>query len=168
MSDRAELGRHIQLLHSKLRQEQCEQEAIRKQLEDPTNLTIREPCNEDPDDIELDSKILRIEQMLDENRGRLLQGIMTREDIIFEVDSIECEITERMDESRPLIDKLNRYKVATREVTRRIMAIVGELSMYTMLSLNLETERESLFENNFDFVDNTRPTDTQTKSIYFS
>jgi hypothetical protein len=172
--DRAELGRHIQLLHSKLRQEQCDQETIQKQLEDPNNLTIREPCNEDPDDIELDSKIQRIEQMLDENRGRLLRGIMTRDNIIFQVESIECEITERMGESRPLIDKLNRYKVATREITRRIMALLGELSMYKMLSLNLETERESLFENNFDFVDNgvslsnTRPTDIQTKSTYFS
>lgn len=148
ISVQSELDSRTKLLHSDLRHELCEQAKIQEQLLDPNNsLRSQQSTSEDPDNIELDNKILRIERKLDENRERIFQGIMSRDDLVALVDKMDIEMKEHMDESKPLMDKLNRSKAATQEATRRIMAVLGELSMYQRLSLKLETERKGLLQS---------------------
>jgi len=147
MSDRAEIDNHVQMLNAKLRDELQVQDKILKHLEDPDHsLRIHESDKDDPDDDELDDKFQDLNRRLDENRGRFLQKCWTRDDIIRQVQDMEIQITNKMNDSKPFMDKLNRCKFATREITRRVMAALGELTMYKMLCLRLEDERLNLLQ----------------------
>jgi hypothetical protein len=145
MIDCNDINGRIAKLQSELQHELINREKVKKQLEHPTNARVlSDEHTQDPDDHELDDRILAVESKIDESRGRLLQRNMIRDDIAKQVDELKTELSKQIHMTKPLLEKLNRQKSESRTTTRRMMASLSELSMYQMLRLKLEIERDNV------------------------
>jgi len=130
-------------------------------LEDPTECERwRELGGEDPDDEQLSAKINILLQRLSENKEMLLDREISLEEITEHMDESAREMRVATIKTHPAIKKLNDLRRKTSDITRSMMALVSELSMYQATALKLEEDKEQQEEslkNAREFVSNGKP-----------
>jgi chromosome segregation ATPase len=91
----------------------------------------------------LAAKVATLEARLDEKKGALLE----RELVLEEVTTLTQKLKNRAGEGREgtlkLTAQVNLYQTKIRDVTRRMMATVSELSMYQATAMKLQQEKNA-------------------------
>jgi hypothetical protein len=113
-------------------------------LESPENeARFRVLGGEDPSAEALAAKVATLEARLDEKKGALLE----RELVLEEVTTLTQKLKNRAGEGREgtlkLTAQVNLYQTKIRDVTRRMMATVSELSMYQATAMKLQQEKNA-------------------------
>ena len=99
------------------------------------------------DDEQLDAKIELLKQRLSEGREQILEREVSLEETKSNKLKLQARIKDLSESAQPTIKKLNEYRVRLNNMTRSMMALVSELSMYQAIALQLEEEIESQEES---------------------
>lgn len=112
-------------------------------LENPDHVNrYRNIGGEDMDMEQITSKTKLLQQRLSQSKRQLLEREVAIEELKSNTYQLESEIELERIKTQPAIRKLNDYQVRVREITRSMMALVSELSMYQATVLKLEEQRE--------------------------
>jgi chromosome segregation ATPase len=131
-------------LEEKLKAEQAHTEELSAMLEDPSNATRWRPLDgEDPDMDQLQSKLKMIEDRLDEKREQLLEKELILEEVTVLTERLRDQALQRRDASKTLSNTLGDLQTKIRDVTKKMLATVSELSMYQATALRLQQEKVS-------------------------
>lgn len=135
----------IKSLENELKVEINQQLSMSKCLEDPDkNESWRELGGEDLDDVQLQAKIKILEDRLDNNRAQIIEREVLLEELNSQIEDMNKQTQTRSIKVQPVMKKLNDLQGRMRDVTRSMMALVSELSMYQANVLNLEDEKVAL------------------------
>jgi chromosome segregation ATPase len=129
-------------LTEEVKEQRKRTEQLCLELESPANLArFRELEGEDPDLPTLQAKIAVLEARLDEKKNAFLE----RELVLEEVTTLTQKLKNRAGDGREVTLKLgakvNEYQGKIRDVTRKMMATVSELSMYQATAMKLQEEK---------------------------
>lgn len=116
---------------------------LSSQIENPIDSDRwKELGGEDLDDEQLDAKINVLVQRLSEGKEQLIEREVLLEETKAETLKLQENMKLTSKTTQPMVKRLNDYQNRLRDVTRSMMALVSELSMYQAISLKLEEERE--------------------------
>eukprot|EP00002_Diphylleia_rotans_P011919 TRINITY_DN2344_c0_g1_i2.p1 TRINITY_DN2344_c0_g1~~TRINITY_DN2344_c0_g1_i2.p1 ORF type:complete len:930 (+),score=260.77 TRINITY_DN2344_c0_g1_i2:170-2959(+) len=116
---------------------------LSKELESPTNTKRWRPLEgKDPDPEELQAKLQSLEERLNEKQEQLLEKELVMEEITNLSDRLRKQASEGKSDTLELAKKVNDFQSRIKDITRRMMATVAELSMYQASSIKLEQERK--------------------------
>jgi len=137
----------------RLQQELVVEKAITEQLcrdlEDPSNADRwRELLGDDPDSEQLLAKVQVLEERLNSKKEKLLEKELVLEEVSTLTSKLRKQAGSGQKETLALAQKVNDYQARIREVTRKMMASVSELSMYQATAMKLQQEKH-LRENEF-------------------
>lgn len=127
-----------------------ETEKICRDLEAPQNLSRWRPLQgDDPTEEQLLAKVAVLEERL---KGKK-EGLVEKELVLEEVGSLTGKLRTQANAGRSdtldLSRQVNSYQARIREVTRKLMSAVSELSLYQATAMKLKQERADL-EQAFD------------------
>lgn len=127
-----------------------ETEKICRDLEAPQNLSRWRPLQgDDPTEEQLLAKVAVLEERL---KGKK-EGLVEKELVLEEVGSLTGKLRTQANAGRSdtldLARQVNSYQARIREVTRKLMSAVSELSLYQATAMKLKQERDDL-EQAFD------------------
>lgn len=125
----------IHQLEQQLADERRETEALSTKLEDPQNTDRwRKLGGEDADMEQLAAKIQVLEDRLDGKREQLLEKELVLEEVSSLTEKLRAQAVTKRAAAKLLADQLNDLHNRTREVTKKMLASVSELSMYQVRS----------------------------------
>lgn len=163
-------NRRIEELEQQLTTEKRKNDDLSSLLEDPHNLNRWRPLDgDDCESEQLASKILSLEDRLDKKREKLLEKQMLFEEINSMSEKLKYQALNQRDSSKRLSDQLNSIQNKIREVTKKMLATVSELSMYQATALKLQQERtqreRKLEECRWRYSNGEAPTDEVIKEL---
>ena len=130
-------------LKGKLDLERKQKDSLSDQLEDPKNRNgWKELDGHDLDEEQLVAKINVLFHRFSKNKDRILEKEMMIEVLDENIILTEKEAKSANIEIQPTIKKLNECKYRLRDITRSMMALVSELSMYQATAIKLEEEKK--------------------------
>lgn len=139
---------NINSLEDEIKSLKEEGQSLTNQLEDPMQSDRwRELGGEDLDDEQLDAKIHILQERVKDEKERLMEREVMLEEITTQRDKLQRSIKEVNEKTQPIVNKMNDYQTRLRDVTRSMMALVSELSMYQAIALKLQEEREQQEES---------------------
>ena len=115
---------------------------------------------DDLDNEQLYAKSQILLHRLGENKEQLVERDVILEQLHCQMELIENEVGLVKVKAQPSIKQLNDCQARVREVTRSMMALISELSMYQATALKLEEEKEAkqdFFINCCELVANGQP-----------
>jgi hypothetical protein len=116
-------------------------EKLCRDLESPENADRwRALVGEDPDEDQLAAKIHVLEERLSDKKEQLLEKDLVLEEVTALCDKLRRQASEDKAGTEQLALQLSSYQGRIRETTRKMMAIVSELSMYQATSMKLSQE----------------------------
>lgn len=121
----------IRELEEALDRETKQTAELSDKLENPQNLERWRPL--DGTDLDLDqlvAKIKVLEDRLDHKREQLLEKELILEEVTSLTDKLRTQAVSKRDAAKLLSDQLNELHGRIREVTKKMLASVSELSMY--------------------------------------
>jgi DNA repair exonuclease SbcCD ATPase subunit len=140
----------IRELEERLERARRETDDCSNQLEDPKNTERWRPLDgDDPSLDELSVKVQFLEQRLNTKREQLLERELVLEEVTKLSNDLRSAAISRRDSAKILVDQLNEFQTKIRDVTKKMLASVSELSMYQATALRLQQEkatRESALE----------------------
>ena len=137
-----EYAAKIVQLQKDLKEEHEVVDALCKNLEDPSNLgRWRELGGDDPDAEQLAAKIQVLEERLNEKKEQLLEKELVLEEVTALSDKLRTQANEGRTDTLKLAKRVNEFQARIKEVTRKMMATVSELSMYQATALKLQQEK---------------------------
>lgn len=111
---------------------------LSEKLENPKNIDRWRPLDGDDLDMEqLVAKIKVLEDRLDKKREQLLEKELILEEVSSLTDKLRAQALSKRDAAKLLSDQLNELHGRIRDVTKKMLASVSELSMYQVLNLLL-------------------------------
>lgn len=131
-------------LQKELDIEQSVTEEYCRKLEDPRNIDRwREVGDNVPDEEQLQSKVMVLEQRLSDNREILLEKELIVEEISHLIEKLQLkhEEVKNAKNVNVSIKQANEYQIKQRNLSKSLMAIVGELSMYQATAMKLKEEK---------------------------
>lgn len=129
-------------LEVELKSERKKTEEISSKLEDPRNLARWRPLDgEDPDMDQLLARIKIFEDQLDTKREQLLEKELVLEEIASLTEKLRHQAISKREAAKLLADELNDLHGRIKDVTKKMLASVSELSMYQATALRLQQER---------------------------
>ncbi|CAM9505600.1 unnamed protein product [Phaeothamnion confervicola] len=129
-------------LQQELAQERAVAERLCTDLQDPTNLgRWRALEGDDPDAAELQEKIQILEARLSDKREQLLEKELVLEELSALTSKLRAEADASKEDSLRICQQVNDMQNQIRETTRRMMAVVSELSMYQATAMRLQQEK---------------------------
>ena len=138
----------IKSLEAEIKTLKEEGQPLTNQLEDPMQSDRwRELGGEDLDDEQLDAKIHILQVRVKDEKEKLMQREVTLEEVSTNRDELQRSIEEVNEKTQPMVNKMNDYQTRLRDVTRSMMALVSELSMYQAIALKLQEERDQQEES---------------------
>ena len=96
---------------------------------------------EDPDEDQLMAKIQVLEERLSLKKEQLLEKDLVLEEVTSRAEKLKVQATEGRSGTVQLSQQLNGYQARIKETTRKMMAVVSELSMYQATSMKLAQEK---------------------------
>lgn len=133
----------ITQLENELQIQREQVKILSSQIENPVQSDHwRQLGGEDPDNEQLDAKINVLEQRLSDSREQLTEREVMYEETKAQASELEEKIQTTAEATQPMMKHLNEYQNRHRDVTRSMMALVSELSMYQAMLLKLEEEKE--------------------------
>jgi hypothetical protein len=97
---------------------------------------------EDPDEDQLAAKIQLLEERLSFKKEQLLEKDLVLEEVTGLCEKLRAQATEGRSGTQSLATQLSSYQARIKETTRKMMAIVSELSMYQATSMKLQQEQQ--------------------------
>ena len=138
----ADLAERAEWLADELAEQREETAILCKELEDPSNEErFRKLAGDDPDLEQLSAKVSVLEARLDEKK----EGLLEKELVLEEVTTLTQKLRNRAGDGREgtlkLAQRVNEFQGRIRDITRRMMATVSELSMYQATAMKLQQEK---------------------------
>jgi uncharacterized coiled-coil protein SlyX len=136
------MERKIDDLEEKFRKQRKLTEEFSSKLEDPANLERWRPLEgTDPDIEQLLAKIKILEDRLDKKREVVLEKDLVLEEITSLTEKLRNQAVSKREAAKLLADELNELHGKIRDVTKKMLASVSELSMYQATALRLQQEK---------------------------
>lgn len=144
--DVPKLGVEVQRLRSQLQDVRKNANQLSEELEKPEgSLRKWRPLpGTDPDQETLQSKIQFLEERLNDKKEGLLEKELVLEEVTTLSEKLRGQALEGRAGTLALSQKVNAFQSRIKDVTRKMMATVSELSMYQATSIKLEGEGEAL------------------------
>jgi hypothetical protein len=137
-----QIAQRILKLQQQIKEEKEITEMLCRDLETPQNTDRwRQLGGEDPDEEQLFTKLVFLEQKLDKKKEQLLEKELVLEEITNLSDKLRQQATERRGETLVVAKKVNDFQSKIKEITRKMMAIVSELSMYQATAMKMQQEK---------------------------
>merc|ERR1711871_1272758 len=158
-------------LREQLNEEQKKTEKLCKDLESPENTERwRSLGGEDPDLEQLTAKVSVLEARLHEKKEQLLEKELILEEVTTLTRKYRNRATDGRSDTLKLAQKVNEFQARIRDVTRRMMATVSELSMYQATAMKLQQEKISkkaeLDEMRWKVAHGQPPTEDAEREFY--
>lgn len=96
---------------------------------------------------QLQVKVTVLEEQLSMKKEQLLEKDLILEEVTTLANQLRTRATEGRDDTIQLSKKINSCQSSIKDVTRKMMATVSELSMYQATNLKLQREKEDLHEH---------------------
>lgn len=128
---------------------EAKQQAVKleKDLEDPNNnKRWRKLEGKIPDKEELNAKLKQLEDRLNDKREQLLEKTLILEEISSLSQRLKAQATGGRSETLELAKRVNDFQSRIRQITRKMMATVSELSMFQAQAMSLKEENTELKE----------------------
>merc|ERR1719316_1111244 len=144
--DVPKLGVEVQRLRSQLADVHKTANTLSDELEKPEgSLRKWRPLpGTDPDQETLSSKIQFLEERLNDKKEALLEKELVLEEVTTLSEKLRAQALEGRAGTLELSQKVNAFQGRIKDVTRKMMATVSELSMYQATAIKLEAESEVL------------------------
>ncbi len=157
-------------LEQQLADERRATDSLSAKLEDPQNTDRwRKLGGEDADMEQLAAKIQVLEDRLDAKREQLLEKELVLEEVSSLTDKLRSQAVTKKEAAKVLADQLNELHNRIRDVTKKMLASVSELSMYQATALRLQQEkitREKMLEEaRWRFDHGQAPSDDATRDL---
>jgi chromosome segregation ATPase len=134
-------------LELQLISEQKRTDELSTQLEDPANVDRWRPLDgTDPDMEQLQAKVKILEARLDEKREQLLEKELVLEEVSTLIDRLRSQALQRRDSAKTLADRLTELQGKIKDITKKMLATVSELSMYQATALRLQQEKTERYD----------------------
>lgn len=118
-------------------------EQLARKLEDPTEGSRRrELGGEDPDAESLEAKIQVYEELLNMKKETLLEKELVLEEVSSLADKLRKQALEGRQDTLELAEKVNDFQAKIKDLTKKMMATVSELSMFQATALKLQQEKD--------------------------
>ncbi|KAF4129429.1 hypothetical protein GN958_ATG21384 [Phytophthora infestans] len=141
-----ELAQRILLLQEDLKQEKDVTELLCRDLETPKNSDRwRSLGGEDPDEDQLTAKLAYLEDRYHHKKEQLLEKELVLEEVTGLSNKLRTQASARRGETLELAKRVNDFQGRIKETTRRMMAVVSELSMYQATAMKLQQEKHDAF-----------------------
>lgn len=125
------MEKKLEDLEEQLRKQRKVTEEFSSKLEDPANLERWRPLEgTDPDIEQLLAKIKILEDRLDRKREVVLEKELVLEEITSLTEKLRNQAVSKREAAKLLADELNELHGKIRDVTKKMLASVSELSMY--------------------------------------
>uniref|UniRef100_A0A7S1U464 Cilia- and flagella-associated protein 58 central coiled coil domain-containing protein n=1 Tax=Phaeomonas parva TaxID=124430 RepID=A0A7S1U464_9STRA len=166
-----ELSDKVVALSQELSLEKSITDELCAALEDPGNTERwRGLEGEDPDVEQLASKIKVLEDRLNEKREALLEKDLVLEEVSTLTEKLRSQANAGKAEAVALAKQINEFQARIRDVTRRMMATVSELSMHQATAMKLQAEKarsmNELDEAKFRVEHGQAPTEDAERTLY--
>lgn len=157
-------------LEQQLADERRATDTLSAKLEDPQNTDRwRKLGGEDADMEQLSAKIQVLEDRLDAKREQLLEKELVLEEVSSLTDKLRSQAVTKKEAAKVLADQLNELHNRIRDVTKKMLASVSELSMYQATALRLQQEkitREKVLEEaRWRFDHGQAPSEDATRDL---
>merc|ERR1719456_88736 len=126
------------------------------ELENPSSTMRkwRQLGGEDLDAETLHAKIQLNEERLNDKKEALLEKELILEEVTALSDKLRQQASDGRQGTMELSQKVNFFQARIKEVTRKMMATVSELSMYQATAMKFQTERDEIQEKVMQARDN--------------
>jgi chromosome segregation ATPase len=139
------LADEIIQLKNELNLEKDKERRLADELENPNNKDRwRDLGGDDPDQEALEAKIQVLEERLNNKKENLLEKELILDEITNLSEKLRGQALEGRQSSLELSEKVNDFQVRLKELTRKMMATISELSMFQATSLKLQQEKDGL------------------------
>lgn len=143
-----ELEKHrqrISELEEQLRSERKKTIELSNKLEDPKNSERWRPLDgQDPDMEQLDAKIKILEARLDQKREQQLEKELILEEVTALAEKLRTQAVSKRDAAKVLAQELNGLQSKIKDVTKKMLATVSELSMYQVNTISINCSKAFL------------------------
>lgn len=135
----------IARLQAALYEARSEAQRLSLELEDPTNTgRARMLSGKVPERDELVARVQHLEERLADKRDALMERNIVLEGVESVTERLRAQASAGRSGTLELAQSANQYQQRLRNITRRIMATISELSMYQATALKLASERDAL------------------------
>lgn len=142
LPDMPDLAEKAEKLRAELQDQKSQTEILCKELEDPGNEErYRALEGEDPGLEQLSAKVAVLEARLEEKKEQLLEKELVLEEVTTLTQKLRNRASDGRDSTFKLAQRVNEFQSRIRDVTRRMMATVSELSMYQATAMKLQQEK---------------------------
>jgi len=132
-------------LKSEFSREKEKEKEIAEALENPENpKRYRDLGGDDPDQEALEAKIQVLEERLNNKKEALLEKELILDEITSLSEKLRGQALEGRQSSLELSEKVNEFQARLKDLTRKMMATISELSMFQATALKLQQEQEQL------------------------
>lgn len=129
-------------LEEQLAVERKQTDDLSSKLEDPKNVERwRALEGTDADFEQLSGKIKVLEDRIDKKREKLLEKELVLEEVTALTEKLRSQAMAKRDVAKELADELNEMQSKIKDVTKKMLATVSELSMYQATALRLQQEK---------------------------
>ena len=119
------------ILESEIEKEEENNEDLSKRLEDPDQTNRWRPLTGNDLDLEqVCAKIQVLEERLDQKREELLERELFLEELTNLTEKLRSQAMTKRDAAKLLSEQLNDLHGRIRDITKKMLASVSELSMY--------------------------------------
>jgi len=133
----------ILALKKSLEDEKNRTEKLCEELETPENEDRwRALLGEDPDIDQLQAKLQILKERFNMKKEMLLEKELVLEEVTELSSKLKIKASEGKEETMILAKSVNNVQCGIKEVTRKMMAVVSELSMYQATAMKLEQEKQ--------------------------
>lgn len=137
----------ISELQKELEEENQTTAFLCRDLETPTNSERwRALKGFDPTEEALQSKLIHMEERLSRKKEQLLEKDLVLDEVTKLSDALRIEACERRGETLQVAKQVNTFQSKLKDTTRRMMALVSELSMYQATAMKLHQEKKASLE----------------------
>ena len=134
-----EYAAKIVALKEQLGKEKEVTDSLCRNLENPDNKgRWRALGGEDPDVETLNAKIQVLEERLNDKKEALLEKELVLEEVTALSNKLRAQASSGRDDTLKLAKRVNEFQSRIKEVTRKMMATVSELSMYQATAMKLQ------------------------------
>jgi len=132
-------------LKDELNREKAKEKEIAEALENPDNKNrYRDLGGDDPDQEALEAKIQVLEERLNNKKEALLEKELILDEITNLSEKLRNQALEGRQSSLELSEKVNEFQARLKDLTRKMMATISELSMFQATALELQQKQERL------------------------
>lgn len=136
------LAQRILDIQDDLKQEKDVTELLCRDLETPKNSDRWRPLDgDDPDEDQLATKMAFLDARYNQKKEQLLEKELVLEEVTSLSNKLRAQATERRGETLELAKRVNDFQGKIKETTRKMMAVVSELSMYQATAMKLQQEK---------------------------